>query len=79
LGVAPEPAPRLREMIHAVKALTARPFGVDFIVVDTVFGPATTAEHIEVCLAERVPVVVFFWQVPPGPWVEQLQAAGTRV
>ena len=79
LGVAPEPAPRLREMIHAVKALTARPFGVDFIVVDTAFGPATTAEHIEVCLAERVPVVVFFWQAPPGPWVEQLQAVGTRV
>ena len=79
LGVAPEPASRLREMIHTVKALTARPFGVDFIVVDTAFGPATTAEHIEVCLAERVPVVVFFWQVPPGHWVEQLQAAGTRV
>jgi enoyl-[acyl-carrier protein] reductase II len=79
LGVAPEPAPRLREMIHTVKSLTSRSFGVDFIVENIALGPLTTDEHIDICIAEAVPVVVFFWHFPPAAWVERLHAAGAKV
>lgn len=79
LGVAPEPAPRLREMIRTIKSLTSRSFGVDFIVENIAFGPVTTDEHLDICIAEAVPVVVFFWHFPPAAWVERLHAAGTKV
>ncbi len=79
LGVAPAPAPLMQAMIHQTRALTSRPFGVDLIVEDTAFGPTTTVEHIEVCLAERVPVVVFFWHLPPGEWAVRLREAGAKV
>lgn len=79
LGVAPAPAALMHAMIQQTKALTARPFGVDLIVEDTAFGPCTTVDHIEVCLAERVQVVVFFWNPPPVDWVARLRAAGVKV
>src|ERR1051326_3583184 len=60
LGVAPAPAPVMRNMIQAIRALTSRPFGVDLIIADTAFGPSTTDEHIEVCIEEGIKVVVFF-------------------
>jgi len=79
LGVAPAPATLMHEMISRTKSLTTRPFGVDLIVEETAFGPCTTEEHIDVCLAERVPVVVFFWHRPPADWVTRLHAAGAKV
>jgi len=79
LGVSPAPAAGMAEMVRAVKQLTARPFGVDLLVADTALGPATTDEHIEVCVAERIPVVVFFWALPPAGWVERLHRAGCKV
>lgn len=79
LGVAPAPAAHMREMITAIKASTARPFGVDLIVEDTAFGPSTTEEHIDVCVEERVPVVVFFWNQPPEKWIAELHKAGAKV
>jgi enoyl-[acyl-carrier protein] reductase II len=79
LGVAPEPAPRFREMIQTIKSLTTRSFGVDFIVENTALGPLTTDEHIDICIAEAVPVVVFFWHFPPAAWVECLHASGAKV
>jgi enoyl-[acyl-carrier protein] reductase II len=79
LGVAPAPAPAMAEMVRAVKGLTSRPFGVDLIVAQTAFGPSTTDEHIDVCVREQVPVVVFFWTAPPAAWVERLHRAGCRV
>jgi NAD(P)H-dependent flavin oxidoreductase YrpB (nitropropane dioxygenase family) len=36
-------------------------------------------EHIEVCVTERVPVVVFFWDDPPDEWLSRLRAAGSRI
>src|SRR5205814_9573327 len=36
-------------------------------------------EHIEVCVAEKVPVVVFFWDEAPDEWLSRLRAAGSRV
>jgi NAD(P)H-dependent flavin oxidoreductase YrpB (nitropropane dioxygenase family) len=79
LGVSPEPPTRMRSMIQAVKTLTSRPFGVDFIMEDASFGPITTEEHIDVCIAEAVPVAVFFWNLPPAGWLERLHVTGTKV
>jgi NAD(P)H-dependent flavin oxidoreductase YrpB (nitropropane dioxygenase family) len=79
LGAAPAPAPLVREMVRRLKALTARPFGVDLIVETTALGPCTTEEHIEVCAAEGVPVVLFFWHAPPAAWVDRLRRAGAKV
>ena len=79
LGVAPAPAQLMHEMVSRTKSLTTRPFGVDLIVEETAFGPCTTEQHIEVCLAERVPVVVFFWHLPPRDWVTRLHAGGAKV
>ena len=31
------------------------------------------------CLAERVQVVVFFWNLPPADWMVRLQASGAKV
>ena len=79
LGVAPAPAQLMHEMVSRTKSLTTRPFGVDLIVEETAFGPCTTEQHIEVCLAERVLVVVFFWHLPPRDWVTRLHAGGAKV
>ena len=69
------PAGVLREMIGATRERTTRPFGVNFIVETTAFGPLTTDAHIEVCVEQRVPVVVFFWTPPPPEWVQRLKEA----
>jgi NAD(P)H-dependent flavin oxidoreductase YrpB (nitropropane dioxygenase family) len=79
LGVAPAPPPAMQAMIQAIKQLTPRPFGVDLIITDTAFGPATTTEHIEICSEEGIKVAVFFWNQPPVAWVDQLHAAGVKV
>jgi hypothetical protein len=50
----------MQAMIQQTKSLTSRPFGIDLIVEDTAFGPCTTVQHIEVCLAEHVHMVAFF-------------------
>jgi len=78
LGVSPAPAPAMSEMVRAVKRMTTRPFGVDLLIAETALGPATTEEHIEICIAERIPVAVFFWALPPSHWIERLHEAGTR-
>ncbi|HEY9814951.1 MAG TPA: nitronate monooxygenase [Candidatus Obscuribacterales bacterium] len=63
----------LQRLIREMRSLTPYPFGVDFVT-----GMAQ-AEHIAICIAERVPVVIFFWSLPPQAWVMQLQASGTKV
>ncbi len=67
--VSPE---RLRAMVRDVKSMTARPFGVDFV------AHFWEAAHLDVCLEERVPVVVFFW-CSPGTLVPRLHAGGAKV
>src|SRR5262249_33485895 len=51
----------------------------DFLHDTTAFGPATTDDHIEVCVAERVSLVVFHFNVPPRRWVDRLHEGGARV
>jgi enoyl-[acyl-carrier protein] reductase II len=41
--------------------------------------PSITEDHIDVCIAEGVKIVVFFWNAPPAGWVAKLHAAGARV
>ena len=73
------PAEALRALIAATRALTGRPFGVNFIIETTAFGPLTTEAHVDVCVEERVPFVVFFWAPPPVEWVRRLKTAGCDV
>ncbi len=79
LGNAIEPPDSLRLLIDQTRTLTDRPFGVDLLVDITAFGPATVDEHIEVCIAKQVPLVVFHFNVPPAHWVQRLKRCGVRV
>jgi enoyl-[acyl-carrier protein] reductase II len=69
----------LGEAIDDIRRRTRRPFGVDFIVEDTAFGPATTDAHIAVAVEKRVPLCVFFWNPPKPHWIETLRAAGAKL
>ena len=79
LGNAVEPPPSTAILIRMIREGTSNLFGVDLLHDTTAFGPATTDEHIAVCVAERVPLVVFHFNVPPRRWVDDLLAAGARV
>jgi enoyl-[acyl-carrier protein] reductase II len=79
LAPGPAPPPVLREFIRATRQLTSRPFGVDFVVETTTLGPLTLEQHVDVCIEEKVPVVVFFWNLPPKRWIQQLKDTGIKV
>src|SRR5262249_34679521 len=71
----------LQGLIRQIRALTDRPFGVDLFNAVAFEGtvPLVTDDHIAVCIAERVKLVVFFWETPEGDWVRRLHDAGARV
>lgn len=79
LGNAIEPPPGTEALVRMIAQGTAGLFGVDLLHDTTAFGPATTDAHIDVCVAERVKLVVFHMNVPPRAWVDRLHAAGCRV
>jgi NAD(P)H-dependent flavin oxidoreductase YrpB (nitropropane dioxygenase family) len=79
LAPGPAPPPVLMQFIRATRELTSRPFGVNFIVETTAMGPITVDEHVDVCIGEQVPVVVFFWHPPPVRWIGKLKDAGIKV
>jgi NAD(P)H-dependent flavin oxidoreductase YrpB (nitropropane dioxygenase family) len=70
LGGAMVPAPGLGAMIDATRTLTDRNFGVDLI------GEFIEDQHIDVLIAEKVPVAVFFWSPPKAAQVKKLKRAG---
>ncbi len=72
LGAALVPPDGLRALIGAIKSMTSRPFGVNFI---TQFA---TDAHIDVCIEENVPVVSFFWNEPPKGFISKLHNAGLK-
>jgi NAD(P)H-dependent flavin oxidoreductase YrpB (nitropropane dioxygenase family) len=72
LGTGMAPPEGLRQMIRATRTLTTRPFGVDLI------GTFTEEGHIDVLVEEKVPVAVFFWDLPSKSAVAKLRAAGIR-
>jgi NAD(P)H-dependent flavin oxidoreductase YrpB (nitropropane dioxygenase family) len=73
LGIAAMPPNVLQEAIRDVKAVSPACFGVDII------ARFSGIEHIDVCIAEKVPVVVFFWDDVPDEWISRLRAAGTHI
>jgi nitronate monooxygenase len=79
LGASPDPPDSLAVMVQGLRALTTGPFGVDLICADTGFGPASTAEHVVMCVQLDVPLVVFHHDPPPSCWVSTLRAAGIPV
>ena len=79
LGNAVEPPPSTQSLIRMIAEGTHNLFGVDLLHDTTAFGPATTDAHIDVCVSERVKLVVFHMNVPPRNWVDTLHAAGCRI
>ena len=79
LGASPAPSPAMQAMIQATKSLTHHLFGVDLVIADTIFGPSTTDDHIDVCINESIKVVVFFWNLPSKEWINRLHSAGSKV
>lgn len=78
-GVGAEPPPVFAERLQAIQAQTSGPYGVDFLLSTSVFGPFTTQDHIDLAASARVPIVVFHFDVPIAAWVTQLHAAGCKV
>lgn len=59
-------------MIQATRTMTKRPFGVDII------GTFAEDGHIDVLVEEKIPVAVFFWDLPTEAAVARLRRAGVR-
>jgi enoyl-[acyl-carrier protein] reductase II len=80
LGVAPEPPPVFAERIGQIRALTNRPFGVDFFLANSpTLGPTTVDAHIDIAAASRIDLVVFHFGIPTAAWVSSLKAAGSQI
>jgi NAD(P)H-dependent flavin oxidoreductase YrpB (nitropropane dioxygenase family) len=80
LGVAPEPPPVFAERIAQIRALTSRPFGVDFFLATSpTLGPTTVDAHIEIAAASNVDLVVFHFGIPSAAWVATLRSAGCEI
>jgi enoyl-[acyl-carrier protein] reductase II len=73
LGSAAMPPNVLQAAICDIKAVDPTSYGV------TIIARFSGIEHIEVCIAEKVPVVVFFWDDPPDDWLSRLRAAGCDI
>lgn len=80
LGVAPEPPPVFAERLAQIRALTSRPFGVDFFLATSpTLGPTTVDGHIEIAAAAAVDLVVFHFGIPSAAWVASLKSAGCQI
>lgn len=65
------PPDKFREELAAVRQLTSKPFGVNFIL-------QFPCEHlIDICLEEKIPVLSFFWGVADG-YVWRAREAGCK-
>ena len=73
MGAPAMPPEVLQAAIRDIKAVDPVCFGVDFI------ARFSGMEHIEICVAERVPVVVFFWDDAPDERLSRLRAAGSHI
>jgi NAD(P)H-dependent flavin oxidoreductase YrpB (nitropropane dioxygenase family) len=63
----------LQAAIRDIKAIDPVSYGVNMI------ARFSGIEHIEVFVAEKVPVFVFFWDDPPDDWLSRLRAAGSHI
>jgi len=76
LGMVREPPELIREQVQAVRAATARPFGVSLIPAATEAG--LLRRQVDLLLALEVPAICLFWDLS-APLVERCRAAGMRV
>jgi NAD(P)H-dependent flavin oxidoreductase YrpB (nitropropane dioxygenase family) len=72
LALSWHPPEAARAAIRETRALTDKPFGVNLVLA------FPQEERFEVCLAEGVPVISFFWG-DPAPFVTRAHAAGAAV
>ncbi len=80
LGVAPEPPPVFAERITQIRALTNRPFGVDFFLASSpTLGSVTVDAHIDIAAASKLDLVVFHFGIPSPAWVATLRSAGIPI
>lgn len=73
LGAGPMDAATLVKEIHQIKTLTDKPFGVNIMLM-----MPSAPELIQVCLAERVPVVTT-GAGNPAPYIKAFKDIGTKV
>src|ERR1700729_571387 len=73
LGAAAMPPDLLQAALRDIKGADPACFGVNFI------ARFSGIEHIEVCVTEKTPVVVFFWDDAPDEWLSRLRAAGSHI
>ena len=66
----------IREQIRKTRALTSRPFGVNFV--PPCAPPPGVESQLAVCLEERVSLLSLFW-CDAAPFVERCHAAGILV
>jgi NAD(P)H-dependent flavin oxidoreductase YrpB (nitropropane dioxygenase family) len=66
------PPPLFRREIQRVRELTDKPFGVNLILHFPV------DERVAICVAERVPIVSFFWG-DPTPYFDRVHVGGGKV
>src|SRR5438132_1372249 len=55
------PPPVLQSQIRSLRDLTTRPFGVNILLFEVQGMDRRLDEVVDVCIAERVPVISFFW------------------
>jgi len=68
------PVPYLTSQIQKIKTeLEGKPFAVNFI------SRFIQIEHIDVCIKEKVPIVVFFWDEVPALYIERLKANQVKI
>lgn len=72
LALSWRPPQYVRAEINRTRELTSRPFGVNLVLA------FPQDERFEICLAERVPAVSFFWG-DPAPFVDRAHAADVKV
>ena len=63
----------LQAALRDIKAADPGCFGVNFI------ARFSGIDQIEVCVTEKAPVVVFFWDDAPDEWLSRLRAAGSHI
>ncbi len=71
------PPPVLRDEIRHLRSLTSKPFGVG-VLLSGPHLPFSVEAIVDVCLEERVPVLLTFWG-DPTPYVARAHAAGVKV
>ena len=73
LGASAMPPDVLQAARREIKAAGPACYGVNFI------ARFSGIEHIKVCVKEKAPVVVFFWDDAPDEWLSRLRAVGSHI